>query len=67
MRKEYDFSHAVQGKFHRPVEKLEIPIYLEKDVARGLRRRSKKASPAEVSSLVNRVMRKELELLDSLS
>ncbi|MFZ3135823.1 MAG: hypothetical protein WA126_00355 [Thermodesulfovibrionales bacterium] len=27
MKKEYDFSKAEQGKFYRPVEKLEIPIY----------------------------------------
>ncbi|HBR16893.1 MAG: hypothetical protein A3G39_07315 [Deltaproteobacteria bacterium RIFCSPLOWO2_12_FULL_43_16] len=32
MRKEYDFSKAQQGKFYRPIEKLEIPIYLDKKV-----------------------------------
>jgi hypothetical protein len=32
MKKEYDFSKAEQGKFYRPVEKLEIPIYLDKEV-----------------------------------
>ena len=32
MKKEYDFSKAIQGKFYRPVEKLEIPVYLEKEV-----------------------------------
>ncbi len=24
MKKEYDFSKAVQGKFYRPIEKLEL-------------------------------------------
>ena len=32
MKKEYDFSKAEQGKFYRPIEKLEIPVYLDKEV-----------------------------------
>lgn len=32
MKKEYDFSKAEQGKFYRPVEKLEIPVYLDREV-----------------------------------
>ncbi|MEK6559906.1 MAG: hypothetical protein AABZ43_07155 [Planctomycetota bacterium] len=30
MRKEYDSSKAERGKFYRPIEELEIPIYLDK-------------------------------------
>ena len=32
MKKEYDFSKAEQGKFYRPIEELEIPIYLDKEI-----------------------------------
>ena len=32
MREEYDFDNAEQGKFYRPIEELEIPIYLEPEV-----------------------------------
>ena len=32
MKEEYDFTNAKQGKFYRPLEELEIPIYLEKEV-----------------------------------
>jgi len=32
MEKEYDFSKAVQGKFYRPVDMLDIPIYMYKEV-----------------------------------
>ncbi|HXX81615.1 MAG TPA: hypothetical protein VEI46_08695 [Thermodesulfovibrionales bacterium] len=32
MKKKYDFSKAEQGKFYRPIEKLEIPIYLDKKI-----------------------------------
>ncbi len=30
MKDEYDFSNAEQGKFYRPLDDLEIPIYLDK-------------------------------------
>jgi len=32
MRKEYDFSKAEQGKFYRLIEKLEIPLYFDKEI-----------------------------------
>ena len=32
MKEEYDFSKAEQGKFYRPIDELEIPVYLDKDV-----------------------------------
>ena len=32
MKKEYDFTDAEQGKFYRPIEELDIPIYLDKEV-----------------------------------
>ncbi len=33
MKKEYDFSKRVRGKFHNPKGDLNIPIYLEPEVA----------------------------------
>jgi len=32
MKQEYDFTNAKQGKFYRPIEELDIPIYLESDL-----------------------------------
>lgn len=32
MKDEYDFTDAGQGKFYRPLEELDIPIYLDKEV-----------------------------------
>ncbi|MDD5598922.1 MAG: hypothetical protein PHV82_13320 [Victivallaceae bacterium] len=32
MKREYDFSNAEQGKFYGPLEELDIPIYLDKEV-----------------------------------
>ena len=67
MKKEYDFSNAVRGKFYRPAKDLRIPIYLDPDIDRRLRSRTRKSRTADVSDVVNQILRKELEVLDSLS
>ena len=67
MKKEYDFTRAVQGKFYRPANQLRIPVYLDEDVAGRLRRRTGKAAAADISVLVNRILRKELDVVEALS
>ncbi len=62
MRKHYDFSKAVQGKFHRPAKNLRIPIYLDRDVERRLG--GAKRSPGEIAQLVNSILRQQLETSD---
>ena len=42
MKKEFDFTNAEQGKFYRPIEELEIPIYLGKEVREFLIQKMKK-------------------------
>ena len=32
MKEEYDFSNAEQGKFYVPVENIQLPFYLDKDI-----------------------------------
>ncbi|MCI5158687.1 MAG: hypothetical protein D3906_09670 [Candidatus Electrothrix sp. AUS1_2] len=32
MKDEYDFENAEQGKFYRPIEELDIPVYLDKEI-----------------------------------
>ena len=62
MKKEYDFSKAEQGKFHRSPEKLKIPIYLDNEVKEFF---IKKASKKNVGldKVVNTILRKEMEIL----
>lgn len=62
MEKEYDFSNAEQGKFYRPLEELEIPVYLDKKVRTFF---SKKAveKNVELNQIINAVLLKEMELL----
>lgn len=62
MKKEYDFSKAQQGKFYRPVEELEIPVYLDKEVKSFY---SKKAldKHLDLGQVINTILRKEMEIL----
>jgi len=62
MEEEYDFSKAEQGKFYRPLEELEIPIYLDKEIKAFF---SKKASEkgVELEQIINAILLKEMELL----
>jgi hypothetical protein len=65
MKKEYEFSKAEQGKFYRPIEKLEIPIYLDKEIKEFF---SNKASAKELDldKVVNTILRKEMEILKAI-
>lgn len=64
MEKEYDFSKAVQGKFYRPIEDLEIPVYLDKRVRNFF---SKKAleKNVELGEIINSILLKEMKLASS--
>jgi hypothetical protein len=41
MKEEYDFTNAEQGRFYRPMEELEIPIYLDRDIREVLMKKLK--------------------------
>ena len=59
MKKEYDFSKGERGKFYRPDVELNIPVYLEPDVAKVVRERAKKTD-ASVGAVVNDWLRKDI-------
>ncbi len=65
MKKEYDFSKGERGRFYRPRERLEIPVYLDKDVAEKLSKGGNRG-PAKIAGIVNGILRKELELIDMM-
>ncbi len=65
MKKEYDFSKAEQGKFYRPIEELEIPIYLDKEVKNFFVRRAL-AKKVKFDTVINMILRKEMEVLKKI-
>jgi len=50
MRKEYDFSNGVRGKFYLQGAKLNLPVYLDKEVLAFVRRIADKRK-TDVSSI----------------
>jgi len=65
MKKEYDFSKAEQGKFYRPVEELEIPVYLDKEIKTFYSTKALNKN-VDLNKVVNTILRKEMEMLKAM-
>jgi len=68
MKKEYDFTNAEQGKFYRPIEELDIPIYLDKEVKdfflSSMKHRMKDFS---LNNIVNSLIKQDIEISKKLA
>ncbi len=63
MPAEIDFSKGTRGKFHRPGAKLSLPVYLDDQVQATLAALAT-AKGVELSTLVNDLLRKDIELIE---
>jgi hypothetical protein len=63
MKKEYDFSRGVRGKFFRPNAKFNVPVYLDGKVQHFVERIAERKH-TNVSAVVNRLLRSDMELVD---
>ncbi|MEQ1558774.1 MAG: hypothetical protein ABL933_07505 [Methyloglobulus sp.] len=61
MKDEYNFSNAEQGKFYVPVEDIQLPIYLDRDIIQYLNEKGM-TKPENLQSLVNDLLRKDIEI-----
>jgi len=66
MRKEYDCSKGVRGKFYRPNIELNLPIYLEPDVAKFVQELAKKKNMG-LEALINDWLRKNIDFIEEYS
>ena len=64
MKDEYDFSNAEGGKFFREGARLGPPVHLDPEVLDYLSQRAA-ARGLSLSSLVNTLLRKDIELIDA--
>ena len=62
MKKEYDFSKGERGKFYRPNLRLNLPIYLEEDIADFVQKFARKKK-VDAQTVVNRILRNNKELI----
>lgn len=65
MKKEYDFSKGERGKFYHADAQLELPIYLEPDVAAFLQKVADQKGTA-VETIVNDWIRKDIALIETV-
>jgi len=65
MKKEYDFSKGVRGKFYRPNAKFNIPVYLDSKVRRFVERIAERRC-SDLSAVVNGLLRSDMELVEAV-
>lgn len=65
MKREYDFSKGVRGKFYRRDAELRMPIYLDPDTAAFLREIAEQKG-TDVQRIVNDLIRRDIDLIKSV-
>ena len=63
MKKEYDFSKGVRGKFHNPDGEYNLPIYLDREIAEFVHKLSVEKK-VDRSQIVNKLLRKDMEIIE---
>ncbi|MEW6543924.1 MAG: hypothetical protein AB1411_09980 [Nitrospirota bacterium] len=66
MKREYDFSKGVRGKFYKKGAVLRLPIYLDAKTQQKLERIARKKGKP-VGEIVNQLLKKEAELFEALT
>ena len=64
MKKEYDFAKGVRGKFFRRNARFNVPVYLDGKVQQFVERIAERKR-TDVSAVVNRLLRSEMELVEA--
>jgi len=65
MKEEYDFSKGQRGKFYQPNTKLNLPIYLEKEVLIFVEKLATKKDE-NVSFIVNQLLRSDMQIAEMM-
>jgi len=63
MKKEYDFSKGVRGKFSNPDGEFNLPIYLDPEIADFVEKLSAERD-VDRSQIVNKLLRKDMEIME---
>ena len=65
MKQEYDFSQGARGKFYRANVRLNLPVYLDDDVAEFVQKYAQQKK-IDAQTVVNEIIRKNKEMLQAL-
>jgi hypothetical protein len=64
MKQRYDFSKGVRGKFFARDATFKLPVYLDAEVEGYLTKRAQ-AKGVELDELVNQLLKREIEIIES--
>jgi len=65
MKKEYDFSKGVRGKFYSSNARLNFPIYLDEDIAEFIQKYAKRTK-VDAQTVVNSLLRGNKEMIQAI-
>jgi hypothetical protein len=65
MKSHYDFSKGERGKFYDPDATFQLPVYLDENIQSYLAEKAE-AKGVELSDLVNDLLRREIEIIESV-
>jgi hypothetical protein len=63
MKQEYDFSKGVRGKFYTPNAQLNLPVYLDPEIASFINQLAMSKN-MDMSQMVNALLKKDKELIE---
>lgn len=63
MKKEYDFSKGIRGKFYNADGEFNLPIYLEPEIAEFAQKLAAEKN-VERSQIVNMLLKKDKEIIE---
>ncbi len=63
MKKEYDFSKGVRGKFYNADVEFNLPIYLEPEIAEFVQKLASEKN-LDTSRIVNMLLKKDKEIIE---
>ncbi|MEO8073273.1 MAG: hypothetical protein ABI686_08480 [Acidobacteriota bacterium] len=63
MKKEYDFSKGIRGKFYNADAEFNLPIYLEPEIAEFVQKLAVEKN-IDISEIVNQLLKKDKEIIE---
>jgi hypothetical protein len=68
MKDEYDFTNAEQGRFYRPIEELDIPVYLDQELKEFFLKKIKKGEKDfSLNKTINYLIRRDIEISEKIA
>ena len=63
MKKEYDFSNGIRGKFYNADAELNLPVYLEPEIAEFVKKLALEKN-VDQNQIVNMLLKKDKEIIE---